>query len=83
MIGRRKFVPAYRTLDEPEAADAIADYERRNLLLRPVLHPVLSKLLGWRYDGSDAARHRMVRQLPIVAFRPRDGAEPDREGTDR
>ena len=82
-IGRRKFVPAYRVLDEPEAADAIADYERRNLLLRPVLHPVLSKLLGWRYDGSDAARHRMVQQLPIVAFRPRDGAEPDREGTDR
>lgn len=82
-IGRRKFVPSYRILDEPEAVDAIADYERRNLLLRPVLRPVLSRLLGWRYDGSDAARHRLVQQLPIVAFRPRGGAEPDQEGTDR
>ncbi|MBB2502287.1 nitroreductase family deazaflavin-dependent oxidoreductase [Amycolatopsis echigonensis] len=82
-IGRRKFVPSCRILDEPEAVDAIADYERRNLLLRPVLRPVLSRLLGWRYDGSDAARHRLVQQLPIVAFRPRGGAEPDQEGTDR
>lgn len=82
-IGRRKFVPEHRILDESEAADAIAGYERRNLLLRPVLHPVLSKLLGWRYDGSAAARHRMVQQLPIVAFRPRGGRSSDQEGTDR
>ncbi|WP_409463104.1 nitroreductase family deazaflavin-dependent oxidoreductase [Amycolatopsis sp. GA6-003] len=81
-IGRRKFVPAHRVLGESEAADAIADYERRNLLLRPILHPVLSKLLGWRYDGSDAARLRMVQQLPIVAFRPRGGTASDQEGAD-
>ncbi|WP_409185822.1 nitroreductase family deazaflavin-dependent oxidoreductase [Amycolatopsis sp. VS8301801F10] len=81
-IGRRKFVPAHRVLDESEAADAIADYERRNRLLRPILHPVLSKLLGWRYDGSDAARLRMVQQLPIVAFRPRGATTSDQEGTD-
>ncbi|MFD2470105.1 nitroreductase family deazaflavin-dependent oxidoreductase [Amycolatopsis silviterrae] len=78
-IGRRKFVPAHRILGESEAAAALAGYERRNRLLRPVLHPVLSKLVGWRYDGSDAARHRMVRQLPIVAFRPRGATESDQE----
>jgi hypothetical protein len=27
--------------------------------------------VGWRYDGTDTARRRMVRQLPIVALRPR------------
>ena len=78
-LGRRRFVPEHRILDETEAAAALADYERRNRLLRPVLHPVLSKLLGWRYDGSDAARHRMAQQLPIVAFRPRGATETDQE----
>ena len=42
----------------------LAGYERRNRFLVPVIRPVLGKLLGWRYDGSDAARHRMVRQPP-------------------
>lgn len=73
-LGRRRFTPEHRVLDEVEAAEAIADYERRNAVLRPVLHPVLSKLLGWRYDGSDQARRRLVRELPIVAFRPREDA---------
>jgi deazaflavin-dependent oxidoreductase (nitroreductase family) len=70
-IGRRRFAPDHRVLDETEAAEAIAGYERRHVLLRPVLKPVLSKLLGWPYDGSADARLRLVRQLPIVAFRPR------------
>ncbi|WP_406636712.1 nitroreductase family deazaflavin-dependent oxidoreductase [Amycolatopsis sp. WGS_07] len=78
-LGRRRFVPEHRILDETEAASALADYERRNRLLRPVLHPVLSKLLGWRYDGSAAARRRMAQQLPIVAFRPRGATESDQE----
>lgn len=69
-VGRRRFVPRYRTLGETEAATVMADYERRNRLIAPLLRPVLSKLLGWRYDGSATARDRLVRQLPIVAFRP-------------
>jgi hypothetical protein len=32
---------------------------------------VLSKLAGFRYDGSDAARRRLVQTLPLVALRPR------------
>ncbi|WP_084144819.1 nitroreductase family deazaflavin-dependent oxidoreductase [Amycolatopsis jejuensis] len=70
-IGRRTFVPEHRVLDQPEALAAITDYERRNILLRPVLRPVLTKLLGWRYDGSVEARRRLVAQLPIIAFHPR------------
>jgi len=71
VVGRRRFAPAHRVLDESEAADVVADYERRNRWILPIVHRVLSRLLGWRYDGSEAARHRMVRQLPVMAFRPR------------
>jgi deazaflavin-dependent oxidoreductase (nitroreductase family) len=69
-IGRRRFTPAHRTLTESEAVEVIADYEHRNRWVAPLLRPVLSRLLGWRYDGSDTARRRMLSQLPIVAFRP-------------
>jgi hypothetical protein len=38
-------------------------------MVAPVIRRLLTALLGWRYDGSETARHRLVRQLPIVAFR--------------
>ena len=69
-IGRSRFRPIVRTLDESEAIAVVADYEHRNRWVRPVVRPVLSWLLGWRYDGSGDARSRLVRQLPLVAFRP-------------
>lgn len=62
---------AYRMLSTDEAMTVFRDYLRRNALIRPVLRPVLSALLGWRFDGSEAALRRMVEQLPMVAFRPR------------
>ncbi|MGH3852503.1 MAG: nitroreductase family deazaflavin-dependent oxidoreductase [Pseudonocardiaceae bacterium] len=73
-IGRHRFRPVHRTLDEREAAAMLADYERRNRWMTPVIHRVLSALVGWRYDGSDDARRRLVRELPVVAFRPADGS---------
>jgi len=57
-------------LEESEAVSIVADYERRNRWVTPIVRRILSRLLGWRYDGSDAARRRMVRQLPVVAFDP-------------
>jgi deazaflavin-dependent oxidoreductase (nitroreductase family) len=69
-VGRRRFQPAHRTLGEDEAVAVLADYERRNRLAAPIVRRVLSRLVGWRYDGSDAARRRLVRELPIVAFGP-------------
>lgn len=36
---------------------------------------VLSKLVGWRYDGSEDARRRLVEELPVIAFR-RAGEAP-------
>jgi len=69
-IGRDRFRPRHRMLTPVEAAEALADYERRNRLLAPVVRRVLSWLVGWRYDGTADARLRLVTQLPVVGFRP-------------
>jgi deazaflavin-dependent oxidoreductase (nitroreductase family) len=73
-IGRDRFVPAYRVLPAEEAAADLAGYERRNRLIAPIVRRVLGMLVGWRYDGSAAARRRVVAQLPLVGFRPRPAA---------
>jgi deazaflavin-dependent oxidoreductase (nitroreductase family) len=70
VVGRSRFRPAHRTLDEGEAAAVLADFERRNRLAGPLVRYVLGRLAGWPYDGSEQARGRLVRQLPVVAFRP-------------
>jgi deazaflavin-dependent oxidoreductase (nitroreductase family) len=69
-IGRRSFHAAVRTPASHEAAAMLAAYERRNRIVVPVIRRVLSRLLGWHYDGTSAARDRLVRQLPVIAFRP-------------
>ena len=69
-IESRRFRPEHRILDQTEAAAVLADYERRNRLLAPIVRMVPSRLLGWRYDGGPTARRRLVRQLPVVAIRP-------------
>jgi deazaflavin-dependent oxidoreductase (nitroreductase family) len=69
-VGRRTFVAGHRRLDREEAFAAMADYERRNQAVGPLVRRVLSWLLGWHYDGSVAARRRLVEQLPLVALRP-------------
>ena len=70
VIGRRAFPPAQRELAEQEAVTVLAGYERRNRLLAPVLRAVLGRLVGWPYDGSEAARRRLVNERPLVAFSP-------------
>jgi deazaflavin-dependent oxidoreductase (nitroreductase family) len=75
-IGRRRFRPDHRLLSEQEAVDVVADYERRNRWVLPLIRPVLSRLTGWRYDGGDRARRRLVRQLPVIGFRPLDDQSP-------
>jgi hypothetical protein len=59
-------------LGTDEAVGVLADYERRNRIAVPLVRAVLSKLAGFRHDGSDAAQRRLVRTLPLVAFRARD-----------
>jgi deazaflavin-dependent oxidoreductase (nitroreductase family) len=73
---RQRFAPAWRILPPDESEQIFADYERRNRLIAPIVRAVLSRLLGWRYDGTPAARRRAVEQLSLVAFRPRPGEQP-------
>lgn len=71
LTGGRRYAPAYRLLDADEATAVVAEYERRNRFIAPVVRAVLSWLVGWRYHGTEAARRRLVAQLPLLAFRPR------------
>ena len=61
-----------RLLDRDEAIAVLAGYERRNRLITTIVRRVLSRLAGFRYDGSLAARARVVQTLPLVGFRARD-----------
>jgi len=69
-IGGERFRPNYRELPPGEAAAVLEAYERHNRLLAPIVRVVLSRLVGWRYDGTAPARERLVGELPILAFRP-------------
>ena len=71
-IGRQHFPARVRELDIDEAAGVIADYERRNRLITPVVRLGFSKLAGWKYDSSDVARRKLVGELPILVFSPDD-----------
>jgi deazaflavin-dependent oxidoreductase (nitroreductase family) len=69
-VGSRHFVAVHRYLGEEEAAKVIEGYERRNRFISPIARRGFSWLLGWEYHGSDAERRALVRQLPLIAFRP-------------
>jgi deazaflavin-dependent oxidoreductase (nitroreductase family) len=70
IIGSEKFVASHRFLAEEDAINVVKGYERRNWLMAPIIRLVLSRLLGWHYRGSEADRRRLVKQLPLIAFRP-------------
>ena len=85
-VGVKRFVPIHRVLGEAEADAVLVAYERRNRLVAPLIRAVLSRLIGWRYDGSESARRALVRELPMVGLRPRPGSAPvrrDRRGWHR
>ena len=69
-VGRRTFPVEHRVLGLDEATAVLADYERRNRLIAPVLRRVLSLLVGWRYHGTEDERRAVARLLPLVALRP-------------
>ncbi|MHB8680863.1 MAG: nitroreductase family deazaflavin-dependent oxidoreductase [Acidimicrobiales bacterium] len=69
-IGRRSFDARYRRLDANEAMIAFAEYERRNRWARPIVHRVLSWLLGWHYSGSPTDLSKLVDQLPLIVLSP-------------
>jgi deazaflavin-dependent oxidoreductase (nitroreductase family) len=69
-IGRTFFAGSYRMVGPQEAMEVLADYDRRNILARPLVHAVLGRLGGGPFDGSHAACRRLAYQLPMVAFKP-------------
>ena len=70
-VGSHCSTASYRFLNEEEAINVVRHYERRTRFIAPIVRYVLSRLLGWRYSGSEADMRRLLTQLPLVAFRPR------------
>jgi hypothetical protein len=76
-VGRLRFPADHRRLNDAEALAVLAEYERRNRLIRPVVHRALSWLLGWTYRGTDADRRLLVDQLPVIGLQPLRNRETD------
>jgi hypothetical protein len=70
-VGAERFAASHRFLDEEEAMGVIERYEYRNRFIAPVVCHGFSWLVGWKYQGGEADRRRLVKQLPLIAFRPR------------
>ena len=73
-IAGLRFTPRVRSPEQEEAVGVVADYERRNRVAGPIVRAVLSRLAGFRYDGSTESRYRLTDALPLLAFRPRTTA---------
>jgi deazaflavin-dependent oxidoreductase (nitroreductase family) len=69
-IGRTQFRARIRDLEPEEAVAVLGADERRNRLLAPLVHVVLSRLVGWPYRGTPIQRWRLARDLPLVGLRP-------------
>lgn len=67
-IAGLRFAPVVRTLEREEAVRVMKDYERRNRLARPIVRSVLSRLGGFRYNGTPEARTRLVEALPLLGL---------------
>ena len=70
-VGSQHFLASHRFLDENEATNVIRHYEYRNRFIAPIVRAGFSWLLGWRYRASEEDRVRLVKQIPLLAFRPR------------
>jgi deazaflavin-dependent oxidoreductase (nitroreductase family) len=64
--GRERYAPKQRFLTPEEVYKEIVDYERRH----PWAVRIVPPLLGFKLDGSDAARRSFADSLRMVAFRP-------------
>jgi len=73
-VGSRHFVAGHRYLSEAEAMKVIEGYEYRNRFIAPIVRAGFSWLLGWKYHGGENERRQLVRQIPLLAFRPQSGS---------
>ncbi|MGI9624148.1 MAG: nitroreductase family deazaflavin-dependent oxidoreductase [Acidimicrobiales bacterium] len=63
-VGRHRWVPRQRMLENKEASERFASYEQRH----PKAARRLLKSMGNTYDGTDAGRTDMMSEMPMVAF---------------
>ena len=70
-VGAQHFAASHRFLSEQEAMSVMRGYEYRNRFMAPIVRAGLSWVTGWPYRSREEDRRRLVRQLPLVAFRPR------------
>ena len=70
-VGRRTTMATHQELPASEAMEVLAGYEHRNRVAGWLIRRTISSLVGWRYDGTVECRQRLIRQLPLIAFRPR------------
>lgn len=75
-IGGERLVPVARRVEGEEAFRLFSEYEHRYRFLQPLTRPVVSRLAGFRYDGSPAARRRLLERMPLVALGPAPGRSP-------
>jgi deazaflavin-dependent oxidoreductase (nitroreductase family) len=69
-VGSERFVASHRHLGEDEAVRVIEGYEHRNRFIAPIVRRGFGWLVGWQYRGGADDRRRLVRQIPLIAFRP-------------
>lgn len=68
--GRDRYVPEQRFLTADEGAAELQDYERQH----PQAARMIGRYLGMTWDGSETALHALAATLPMVLFRPGNGA---------
>jgi deazaflavin-dependent oxidoreductase (nitroreductase family) len=73
-VGLLHFAASHRFLGEEEAMHVIEAYEDRNRFIAPIVRRGFSWLLRWKYRGGESDRRQLVRQVPLIAFRPRNAA---------
>ncbi len=72
-LGRHSMRPEHAELSEDEAVAVFAAYEQRCYpRTRRIEQAVATRMVGWRYDGTDESRRRLVRDLPLLEFWPAD-----------
>jgi deazaflavin-dependent oxidoreductase (nitroreductase family) len=71
-VGRRRFVPAQRLLDQEEAMTALTSYRRRH----PFAFREIAHVLGWHTPMSDDDMRRFVTASPMIAFKPANADGP-------
>ena len=70
-VGRTAYPPVWRIVGLDEARWTLREYLYKNRRGGPIIRSVLGGMLGWPFDGSDAALNRAIEQLQLVGVRPR------------